>query len=183
MSRNYDFRSESFRPLATAIGELALVWNDLGMVLSRLFWAATRIPNGMAADAIWNPVKSDRMQRDMIVSLVKLNALGFQLNNNLRKEILWCLNEINNLEDLRNNAIHSPVLFDSGTVTAWHHLGNLRAKNLSGKNLLTEFRWFYDSVIVLREYCEKLTDCFHRPDNPIPRRPVLPNRGTSKSSK
>ena len=63
MSRNYDFREKSFEDLTRAIGELALVWNDLAMVLSDLFHAATRIPNGLAADAIWNAVNSDRIQK------------------------------------------------------------------------------------------------------------------------
>ena len=179
MSRDVNFRDSSFSDLARAIGELALVWNDLGMVLSGLFHAVTRIPNGMASDAVWNSVRSDRTQREMIVSLVKLEALGYELNTNLRTEFLWCLVEIGKLEDLRNNAIHSPVYEDhTGTIVAWYELGHPRAKGLANKDLLKEFGWFYDTTVVLRQYCDRLSDCVRRPHEPLPTRPTLPNRGS-----
>ncbi len=177
MSRDYDFKSDDFKELSEAIGQLALVWNDLGMVLSDLFHAATKIPNGIAADAIWNSIKSDRTQREMIVSLVSLNVLGYKISKNLRKEILWCLGEIKKLEDLRNDAIHSPVLLDEkSNVIAWHHLGNERAKKLADKDLVSEFRWFYARVIILRQYCECLAKSLRFPNETLIARPTLPNR-------
>ena len=179
MTRDVNFRDTSFGDLARAIGELALVWNDLGMVLSGLFHAVTRIPNAMASDAIWNSLRSDRSQRDMIASLVKLQALGYDLPTNLRTEILWCLSEIGKLEDLRNNVIHSPVYEDhTGKVVAWFELGNPRAKGLANKDLRKEIGWFCDTAIVLRQYCDGLADCVRRPHQPLSTRPTLPNRGS-----
>jgi hypothetical protein len=178
LSRDVNFRDSSFSDLARAIGELALVWNDLGMVLSSLFHAVTRIPNAMASNAVWNSVRSDRAQRDMILSLVELQALGYDLSANLRTEIVWCLREIGKLEDLRNNVIHSPVYEDhTGKVVAWHELGNPRAKGLANKDLLKEIGWFYDTAVVLRQYCDGLSDCVGRPQKSLSTRPTLPNRG------
>jgi hypothetical protein len=56
VSRNYDFRNDNFHELAHAIRVVTLCWNDLVMELSDLFWAATRIPNGMAPETPWNAV-------------------------------------------------------------------------------------------------------------------------------
>ena len=179
MSRDVNFRDDRYHELARAIGELALVWNDLGMVLSDLFHALTRIPNGLAADAVWNSIRSDRTQRDIVFSLAKLEALGYELESDLRADILWCLKEIEKLEDLRNYAIHSPVYQDHiGTIVAWYELGHPRAKNLANKDLLKEFGWFYDTTVILRRYCEQLSDSVCRPNEPRASRPALPNRGS-----
>jgi hypothetical protein len=177
VSRNYNFRDDKFLELSQAIGALALVWNDLGVALSSLFHAATKIPNRLATDAVWNSIKSDRAQREMINALIKLEVLGYNLDSRLRTEVLWCLKKIENLEDLRNNAVHSPVLFTDEGVVAWHHLGNPRAKGLANKDLVHEFNWFYDSAVVLRQYCEYLTDCVHFARKVDIERPALPNRG------
>jgi hypothetical protein len=178
VSRDYDFRDNKFEQITQAMGQLAFVWNDLGMVLSSLFHAATRIPNGLAADAIWNSVSSDRMQREMIVSLIKFNGIGYRIPKELRDEILWCLTEVNKLEELRNNAIHAPVLVkDDQSLVAWHHLGNRRAKQLAEKDLLKEFRWFYETTLVLRQYCEHLAICLRANEIPQEIRPRLPTRG------
>jgi hypothetical protein len=76
MSRNLDFRSETFRPYAKALGEVVLAWNDFNMVLSSLFWAASKIPNGMTANAMWNSLKSDRAQREILEALIDLEVIG-----------------------------------------------------------------------------------------------------------
>lgn len=87
MSRNIDFRSEAFADYAKLVGEAVLVWNDLHMVLSDLFHAASKIPNGLVSDAIWNALTSDRSQREIIMSLVKLKALGHNISKPIRNEI------------------------------------------------------------------------------------------------
>ena len=184
MSRDVNFREERFHELAQATGELAFVWNDLGMVLSDLFHALTRIPNGLAADAVWNSIPSDKSQRKMIKSLAKLEALGYDLKSELKAEIIWCLKEIGNLELLRNSAIHSPVYEDhKGAIVAWYELGHPRATDLANRDLLKEFGWFYDAAVVLRQYCEQLSDAVRRPHEPLPTRPDLPIRSWAQITK
>jgi hypothetical protein len=119
----------------------------------------------------------------MLKALVDINALGYTLEKNLKKEALWVIAEINKLENLRNDAIHSPFFAKAdGSIEAWHHLGNQRAQGLKGKKVIKEFVWFYDTTIVLREYAEILTEAIRMriPKNPLPKRPQLPNRGSSK---
>jgi hypothetical protein len=81
MSRNLDFRNEPFQPYAKALGELTLAWNDFHMVLSSVFWAALKIPNKMTPQAMWNAIKSDRAQRDMLEALIDLKVPGPQHSN------------------------------------------------------------------------------------------------------
>lgn len=179
MSRNLDFKSETFQPYAQALGEAAMAWNDFHMVLSYLFGVATRIPNKMAPDVMWNSLKSDRAQREMLEALVGLNVISYNIQRKLRAEIKWVLEQATKLENLRNNLLHSPVLIDEFEVVfAWHHLGHKRAKQFAGKDVLQEARYFYDTVIVLREYTEKLSDILSQaPGVSLPGRPSLPNRG------
>jgi hypothetical protein len=179
MSRNLDFKSETFRPYAQALGEATMAWNDFHMVLSCLFGVATRIPNKLAPDAMWNALKSDRAQREMLEALVGLNVINYKIWQRLRAEIEWVLKQATKLEDLRNNLLHSPALMDEfGEVFAWHHLGHKRAKHFAGKDVLQEAKYFYDTVIVLREYTETLIENLNlAPDGLLPGRPSLPNRG------
>ena len=181
MSRNLKFRNELFRPYAQAIGEMTLAWNDFHMVLSTLFETATKIPNKMAPMAIWNSSKSDRAQRDMLESLINLRVINYDLRPEMRQELKWVLTEATKLEELRNNAVHAPLLEESnGKVIAWHQLGNRRAKGLAGKELLKEFNWFYDTILVLREYAAVLERIMWNANESLPPRPKLPNKSTRK---
>jgi hypothetical protein len=177
MSRNWDFRTKTFLPYAKAIGEMTLAWNDFHMVLSSLFDTATKIPNRMIPTAVWNSQKADRTQRDMLKALIDLDVLDHCLRPEIRKEIGWILERATSLEDLRNDAIHAPLLEETdGKVYAWYQLGNTRAKKLAKKDLLNEFGWFYDTIIVLREYAAKLERIMWNSSEPVPVRPDLPNR-------
>jgi hypothetical protein len=183
MSRDLNFRSRTFNPYAKGLGEVALIWNDFHMVLSGLFGSVTKIPNLIAADTIWNSLRADRSQRVMLESLIDLNAINYNIPSKLRDEMLWVLDQATRIEDLRNDLLHSPVLLgDDKKPFAWHHLGNYRAKKLAGKDLLREARLFYDHVIILREYTEKLHEAYRRQGSEVrlPRRPSLPSRGASK---
>ena len=177
MSRNLDVRSETFQPYTKALGEVSLAWNDFNMVLSSVFGTALKIPNLMIADALWNPLKSDRAQRDTLRAVINLDVIGHNISTNIRSEVKWVLDKADSLEEARNNALHSALLSDQGSVFAWYHLGNQRAKKLADKDLLKEFGWFYDTAIILRQYIELLGDAVGRPTEPLPERPLLLNRG------
>ena len=184
MSRNLNFRTKPFVLYAKALGEAALVWNDFHMVLSSLFGAVTRIPNKIAPDSMWNALKSDRAQREMLEALIDLNAINYNIPIKLKSEMKWVLKIARGIEDTRNDLLHAPVFKESSNnIFAWHHLGNKRAKKLNEKNLVHEARFFYDTVVVLRDYTEVLIVTFNRqriPGVTLPKRPSLPNRGATK---
>ena len=177
-----NFRDESFRPLTTALGELTLAWNDLQETLGCLFWAALGFGNGLIPLTIWHAIKVDRAQRDMIEAITKLDALGLDIPAKARKEIAWVLTRVTSLEDQRNDALHSPFIRSRDKeIVPFHGLGHARAKKLKDKNLLKEFRWFYETTIVLRDYAMDLTEVLRRESVAFPDRPRLPNRGDTKT--
>ena len=181
MSRNLDFRTETFQPYAKALGEVALAWNDFNMVLSSVFGTVLKIPNLMVGDAIWHSLKSDRAQRDILRAVINLEVLGHDIPKNIRCEFKWVLDKADSLEEARNNALHSPLLSDQGSVFAWHQLGHQRAKKLADKDLLKEFGWLYDTAIILRQYVELLEDAL-RHSEPLPKRPLLPTHEDSSGT-
>ena len=180
MARNFNFRDSEFQSYSMALGELVLVWNDLHMTLASLFWTASRIPNGLIANAMWNSQSSDRAQRKLLDSIITLDVSGQIIRGKMQVELMWLLKEVEKIEELRNNALHSPFFKDvNGNVFPWHQLGNKLAKKLAKKNPLTEFRWFYDTAIVLRDYAEVLGEAIHQTENQPLIRPRLPSRATT----
>lgn len=189
MSRNYNFNARYFNSYTKAVGELILAWNDFHIVLSMLFATVIKIPNRIVPNTIWNFLETDRRQRDLLKVLVELSVLNYNIPKNLKKEIIWVLDEAQKVENARNNFAHSPIYIEApGEFMPWYHMGNRRAGNLKGRDLLKEARMYYRRLIKIREYAEKLTDTLDRtqarhPNVKLPKRPSLPNRGESNGKK
>lgn len=183
MTQGRDFRSDTFKPVAQAIGEMTLAWNDLHQILGVLFWTVNRIPNAMASFAVWHSSRVDRAQREMLQAVLDAPAPpGRELNEALKDEIRWILSEVKKLEDLRNDAVHSPILVNDaqpgGVGVAAQLFGHQRAKKLANKDLVREFRWFYDAVVVLRDHAATISVGWDGTTHAaLPERPPLPNRG------
>jgi len=67
------YTSGRFQPYVTALGQLALSWNDLQESLAGLFWTSMLTAPPQAGNVVrytalrvWHAVKSDRSQRDML---------------------------------------------------------------------------------------------------------------------
>lgn len=182
-----DFRDEAFKPVAKAIGQMTLAWNDLHQTLGVLFWVVSNVANALMPFAVWHSSKSDRGQRDMLRALIDLDAVGYDLNSKNREEVRWILGQVNTLEDLRNDAIHSPMLNapdrPGGVGVMAHEFGHQRAKKLANKDLVREFNWFYDSVVVLNNYAADIAWSLTPRSAPFPERPQMPSRGDSNESK
>lgn len=187
------FTEKKFLPYATAIGQVALAWNDLHEVLSELFctlyggsWIAKPL-------AIWHSAKFDRPKRDMLRGmLVHWTNEEKQRRPKAQADITWLLDRATELEEARNNAVHSPLLLiaGGGIVEAARARGlqvpdvishtlynNPRALRMALKDLLFEFRWCRAAVLVLRDYASRLDHALTHDGAPWPGRPKLPNRG------
>jgi len=184
ISRNLshrDFRDKSFLPITTALGELTLAWNDLHENLGHVFWSVSGIKNGLIALTMWYSIPSDRAQKEMLKSFMGLRAIGLEIHDDIRTEVMWLLKEAVKLEEKRNDALHSPMVSQSdGSVIPFHGLGHKRAQKLKDKDLIREFRWFYDTVTVLRDYAHEIQCSLVSDSAPWPDRPQLPNRGDTK---
>jgi hypothetical protein len=180
------FTHEAFGPYVTALGQLALAWNDLHVTLEMLFCHA--MGGGMVNQflAVWSAIKSDRAQRDMLVAALKSKIDLHPLHSKMSDDVIWICGQANTLEDLRNDAIHSPLWGSpagkGASVQPLATFGNVRASKLLNKNLLAEFRWCRDSATRLRDFAMKI-DAALSGRAPWPDRPKLPARPVTNAQK
>jgi hypothetical protein len=114
------------------------------------------------------------------------------------EEIEWILKQVDKLEDIRNFAVHTPLVLLGNTP--WERqvldsffphqdnvvpdltMGNRRAMNASErKGLVAEFRWARVAALVLRNYSMSIDRALRDARFPWPERPSLPNRGQKKT--
>jgi hypothetical protein len=173
--------------------ELALVviaWNELHVELSQLFCVVAGFPNMVTGLQIWHSTENDRAQRKLLREslsgglqhLRRVKEKGEKFSDGARKDIEFILNKVDSMSDARNNAIHSPYLFAiegrAITMQPFDFFGSPRAKKLSGKDLLVEFRRQTETATVLSAFAQSVRlGLYLDPDPGWPRRPTLPAAG------
>ena len=167
----------AFKPYVTALGQLTLAWNELHERMSLLF--CTVMGGGYANQflAIWHTINSDRNQRSVLAAAVE-NDLNRSNNDATHKylidEIRWICGQVNTLENLRNDALHSPLIGFGPHITPMTGLGHLRAQKLESKSdFLAEFRWCRDAAVALTEYVYMINASLSI-GRALPDRPKLP---------
>jgi hypothetical protein len=173
-----------FRPYAVELGMLTLAWNQLHERLAMLFWNAIGGQNGAPSIAIWQYLRSDKMQRDVLKVAIEAGAFNARYNGpKATEDVLWLIGKVNILADQRNDAIHAPLAAVTNTqgirIEPHIFLENPRALKLHGKDLLSEFIWYRATADVLSVYANDLHACLSFPKVKWtwPERPSLPNRG------
>jgi hypothetical protein len=193
------YTSAEFIPYVTALGQLALAWNDLQESLAALFWTLMNPPPAEGDIVnytplhVWASIKSDRTQRDMLKSISK-HPPAFWNIAEITTDVGWLVDRASELEILRNDAIHSPLFSISKSlygsfalnqkepIAQAYWLFNPRAVNLSKRtNLLREFRYCRDYAIVLADYAKLIDKSLINRRGAWPNKPPLPNR-VEKSS-
>jgi hypothetical protein len=189
------YTAREFRPYVAALGQLALAWNDLQESLAGLFWT-TMLNDGppQAGDTvdyrplrIWQAVKSDRYQKDMLRAVIEHSKIDWK-RPKFVDDAKWLLKEAINLENSRNDAIHSPLFYVDRSLYGLSHPGkkiapaawlfNPRAVSLAKRvDLLAEFRYCRDAAMALSDFARELDSALVNPGRPWPDRPRLPNRG------
>jgi hypothetical protein len=169
--------------------ELSLVvttWNDLHEELGRLFWTASGVSNGHIPLSIWYSTESDRAQRKMLRCILpyalhdlqRAKEKGNDWVKKAREEIKWILDKADWLAEQRNNAVHSPYLYSPEgqnlRMIAADFFGHPRAKKLTGKELLGEFRWYRKCAQVLAGYAQHVRLGLYVQPYSWPQRPSLP---------
>lgn len=182
-----NYKDRRFLPYAIALGRVALAWNALHQVLAHVLIYMLRAPSGLAVMAAYSSLKVDRAQRDLIKAALK----EAPVTPRAREEIAWLIDQANSLADLRNDAAHAPFSLTHDPdgvlrVLPFTHLGNPRAKNLYGKDVLKQLTWFYETAIILTNHANELAAAISivkYEQQTLPDRPKLPNRGDSKTSR
>jgi len=188
------YGAPEFRPYVTALGQLALAWNDLQESLGALFWTVMMErppqPGDMIFRAplwIWHSLRSDLAQREMLRAAVNHSNSDWGRSDFL-KDINWLIKAATDLSHARNDAIHSPLfivdrsLFGAAYAgservapAAW--LFNPRAVSLAKReNLLNEFHYCRDMAVTLSEYAREIDSALINQQRPWPGIPLLPSR-------
>lgn len=192
-----NYATKAYEPYALAIGQVALAFNHLHEMLGVLFGAVmqTSVSGIGQSFLVWHSSQFDRPKRHMLkAALGGMSATAQARLPTFRDEVVWLLHQVDELEEVRNNTIHSPLLLFTpdlerdGAEPHWGRvmpdalLGNPRAKKLIGKSdLLNEFRWCRDTARALSIYSVHMGFSLFDPSQPWPKRPRLPNRGQRKS--
>ncbi len=183
-----DFKAPIFDPYALAIGRIALVWNELHERLAFVFSSVLQDVPMARSFAIWNSSNFDRGRRQILKDATTiLSDTELATYPLIAEEIKWLCDRSENFENIRNDAIHSPllsgILLDEDDNKGPYPQvfpntlsQNKRASRLYGKELLLEFEWCYDSIIILRDYAGNLYLAMLDEPFPWPDRPELPNR-------
>lgn len=197
------FTESQFGPYVKAIGQLVLAWNSFHEVMG---WSYEI----MIADALrpvdtdkgpqvregWNALNSDRDKRRLLRAAA--TNLPPAVTKNLPKfaeDVKWVLDRADELENMRNSVVHSPLMLVSREKGRWANLarfgddfiapewlsGNRRAIELRNlllkrKELLAEFRWCRDATLVCRDFMVLVNRCWGSVGLPWPKRPSLPSR-------
>src|ERR1700730_18254342 len=101
--------SRAFDRYTRALGQLALAWNELHETLSLLFCMV--MGGGIVNQylAIWHEIKVDRAQRDILLAAAKAGAMNGSPFPGLVEDLEWIWKRANEVEDARNDALHSPL--------------------------------------------------------------------------
>ena len=165
-------------------------WPTLGTIftkkLGQLFVVVLDTDRELAL-SVWYSTDSDRTQRNMLQAATRAANTNRWLNaSDAKAEIHWLLKSADDLAIKRNDAVHAPASLYSDSEgsemgAAWLN-GHPRARNLQGKKLLTEFRWFELWAETLSRFSEEVQTALSFPERyPWPARPLLPTRGQKSS--
>ena len=181
------FTDKAFIASAIALGQLALAWNGLHEVLSLLF---CNVMGGGVVNqplAIWHALKVDRAQREILLAALENHTRG-AYPPKFETDIEWICNRADALEDIRNDALHSPLWASEhspkkAVVAPFVELGHVRARKLLNKNLLAEFRWCRDAAILLADFAYEVDRSLSDHMRPWPNRPAWPARPGTNTQK
>jgi hypothetical protein len=180
-----DYTEAIYAPYVALIGQIALSWNSLHERLAHLFWV---IMGGGFMDqpiGVWNSQNFDRARREMLrAATVAATPRELADHPKLIDDVTWLLARADDLEHKRNDAVHSPLYAASNIlvhgivppVISDDMLKNRRAMNLAGKNLMEEFAWCRDSIIVLCDFAVSVERALTADGARWPDKPSLPTR-------
>jgi hypothetical protein len=179
-------RRRIFKPIAVELAWLIYEWNRLHAAMGELFSVLVPQDSQPVLTAVWHTLTSERTQWDMLKHGA---AAAKRLPKRSHEDIIWLLNQMNNLGGKRNDAVHSPLIFvndwsaETIGIMPFMFLGNPRAKSLFAAtakektDLITEFGWYRDHLLRLATFTEHLHHAIrHHPNFSWPDRPQLPTR-------
>jgi hypothetical protein len=176
---------EAIEAYCVAVGLVVYEWNDLHEKLARLF-AVVREGDRQEILTEWYAIRSDTRQREKLWCVIaEMTPDRWKKSPRAPDDLKWLLDRADKLASDRNDAIHAPCSLylrgdgSSEVMAAVRSAngGNRRAKNLEGKDLLTEFHWCAAYAVRLGPFAGMLAPAMASPDNyEWPERPKIPSR-------
>ena len=169
---------DRFKTHATAIGHLVYASARLQWSLAHLFAALVRPTEQSVPLAIWDAIKSDSNQRNMLRAAANKVLAD---RSNILEDVLWLLKNSDKLATDRNDAVHTAFFFttaeDGEIMPVPDPMSNpKRLERLEDKNLPKKFAMHRDNLTLLYRYADQLTDHLLLDDDerpPYPERPHL----------
>jgi hypothetical protein len=126
--------------------------------------------------------KNDRAQRDMLLAATNIDISDLSSYcQKFKDEVTWISKRCNNVEEARNNALHSPFVLMHSGVQPGYHMGHERATKLAKQqDVLTELRWCRDAAKVLSDYVQAIDRALEDARHTWPDRPKWPTREDTK---
>ena len=210
------FSERGYRPYIVTIGQFVLAWNSLHEKLGLLFVVLLQAHRPLTAGdrlpeeddhhlrrwaGVWSSAAYDRPKRAMLKALMNpIIAADFNQFPKLLDDVSWILSEADKIEEIRNNAVHAPLIWVGdhpalaelvsqleSDVIPNLILANKRALLVSRPGMrggpIKEYRWGRDASLVLRDFTVRIGQAMTDDGFPWPDRPRLPNRGDSRAAK
>jgi hypothetical protein len=179
------FTTRMLNKHARALGRVSLVWTELHETMASTFAALVSPDAPTLAWAIWNSVNNDRTLRGML----KAAVLWRLPKEDVRcVELCWALDQMDSLENKRNDALHSPytIVIEEGSLRLIpnYYRGNKRALNLADKDLAIELKSYEKNIWTITRYVSAVSAAIDRSTGRnalaraaliiLPPRPTLP---------
>jgi hypothetical protein len=175
------YSAKAIAEYAKLVGQITWASNNLHSTMAWMFTQLIEPDTFTVALAVWNSVKTDSAQRDMLKAAAEGRA---QLNRlKLAEQIIWLCKAANTVAAYRNDAIHTPmsaILTASGKWRASpRQLAPLaRLERLDGYRYKRLFILLRGDLIELSHYANallfRLSSLHHgRKPGPLPRKPKL----------
>jgi hypothetical protein len=134
-------------------------------------------------NAIWYSLTNDRSQRRALKAAARTSYEIGELSKAVFDKISWMLGQADAVAEVRNDAVHAPLVAAAGQVSPAATWGHPRATRLLNKPLLDEFRWCRDASLTLTDFCMRIDMALNYPrDHALPNTPHLPARGKARKS-
>jgi hypothetical protein len=151
---------DRFEKHATAIGHLVYASARLQWSLAHLFAALVRPTEQSVPLSIWETLKSDGNQRNILRAVANKILAD---RSNILADVLWLLCNADKLATDRNDAVHTAFFFTTGDegeiVPVPDPMSNpKRLARLEDKNLPEKFAMHRDDLTKLYRYADQLTD-------------------------
>lgn len=176
------YASAAIADYAKLVGEVTWASNALQNTLSRIFTQLIEPGSHTVGLAIWNSVKTDSAQRDMVKAAAQGRAALHQLGSKgLKNRIIWLCDETSRISAFRNDAVHTPMNLMLTAKKKWRPSPSpaghdARVRRLDHERYKRLFTLLRGDFIELNHYAAALYQQlaalnFGRPLEPLPRRP------------